>query len=228
MFERNTSYVYGYWQSDEIYYDSYGKYERQGYFLWHATILWATSSIHFHHGSREICQESTLLLGSNSSFIVASWGPAISRVVKAAKQTSNPRLHSTCRFLPFQSQIHNLVRDSVSTSAVTLLSDSELDTLTLGQRDPGLVLANDENVALTGSKAVVNGILDVDDVETSVVALTVSDNTNTTHVTTTSDHDDGAGVELDEVCDLASGEVNLDSVVDLDQRVRVADAVRIR
>lgn len=120
------------------------------------------------------------------------------------------------------------MRDGVSTSAVTLLSDGELDTLALGQRDPGLVLADDENVALTGSKAVVNGILDVDDVETSIVTLTVSDNANTTHVTTTSDHDDGASVELDEVCDLASGEVNLDSVVDLDQRVRVADTVRIR
>lgn len=116
------------------------------------------------------------------------------------------------------------MRDGVSTSAVTLLSDGELDTLALGQRDPGLVLANDENVALTGGEAVVNGILDVDNVEASVVALTVSDDTNTTHVTTTSDHDNGAGVELDEIGDLAGGEVNLDSVVDLDQRVRVADA----
>jgi len=116
------------------------------------------------------------------------------------------------------------VRDGVSTSAVTLLSDGELDTLALGQRDPGLVLANDENVALTGGEAVVNGILDVDDVESTVVALTVSDDTNTTHVTTTSNHDDGAGIELDEIGDLAGGEFNLDSVVDLDQRVRVTDA----
>lgn len=164
------------------------------------------------------------VLGLNSSFIVPSWGLAISRVVKAAKQTSNPRLQTTCHFLPFLSQIHNLVRDGVSASTVTLLSDGELDTLALRQRDPGLVLANDENVALTGSEAVVNGILDVDDVETTVVALTVSDDTNTTHVTTTSNHNNGAGVELNEVGDLASGELNLDSVVDLDQRVRVADA----
>jgi hypothetical protein len=63
----------------------------------------------------------------------------------------------------------------------------------------------------------------VDNVEASVVALTVSDDTNTTHVTTTSDHDDHASVELDEVRDLASGEVNLDGVVDLDGGVRVAD-----
>jgi hypothetical protein len=66
--------------------------------------------------------------------------------------------------------------------------------------------------------------LDVDDVETTVVALTVSDNTNTTHVTTTGSHDDSTGIELDEVNDLASGELDLDGVVDLDGRVGVTDA----
>lgn len=115
---------------------------------------------------------------------------------------------------------------SEGTAAVTLLGDGELDTLALGQGDPGLVLADDEDVALTGGEAVVNGILDVDDVEASVVALTVGDDTNTAHVTTTGDHGNGTSVELDKVGDLAGGEIDLDSVVDLDQRVRVADAVR--
>jgi hypothetical protein len=116
------------------------------------------------------------------------------------------------------------VRDGEGTAAVTLLRNGEFDTLALGQGDPGLVLADDENVALTGSKAVVNGVLKVDNVEASVVALTVGDDTDTTHVTTTSDHGDGASVEADEVGDLAGGEVDLDGVVDLDQRVGVADA----
>jgi hypothetical protein len=114
---------------------------------------------------------------------------------------------------------------SQSTTAVTLLSNGELDTLALGQGDPGLLLANDEDVALTGGEGVVNGVLDVDDVEASVVALTVGDDTDTAHVTTTSDHGDGASVELDEVGDLAGGKVDLDGVVDLDQGVRVTDAV---
>ena len=121
----------------------------------------------------------------------------------------------------------HLVGKSVGTTAVTLLSNGELDTLALGQGDPGLPLANDENVALTGSKAVVNSVLDVDDVEATIVTLTVGDDTNTAHVTTTSDHGNGTGVELDEVSDLASGKVNLDSVVDLDGRVRVADAKKV-
>lgn len=113
---------------------------------------------------------------------------------------------------------------SEGATAVTLLGDGELDTLALGQGDPGLVLADDEDVALTGGKGVVDGVLDVDNVEATVVALTVGDDADTAHVTTTGDHGDGAGVELDEVGDLASGNVNLDSVVNLDQRVGVADA----
>lgn len=99
-----------------------------------------------------------------------------------------------------------------------------LDTLALGQADPGLLTTNDEDVALTRSELVVNRVLDVDDVETTIVALTVGDDTNTTHVTTTSDHGDDTSVELDEVGDLAGGKVDLDGVVDLDERVRVADA----
>lgn len=67
----------------------------------------------------------------------------------------------------------------------------------------------------------------MDNVETSVVALTVSDDTNTTHVTTTGNHDDNTSVEAGEVSDFASGNVNLHGVVDLDGRVGVADAAII-
>lgn len=65
----------------------------------------------------------------------------------------------------------------------------------------------------------------MDDVETTIVTLTVGDNTNTTHVTTTSSHGDNTSVETDEVNDLASGNVDLHGVVNLDGRVRVADAI---
>jgi hypothetical protein len=90
-----------------------------------------------------------------------------------------------------------------------------------------LVKPNLHNVGLTSGELVVNSVLQVDDVEASVVALTVSDDTNTTHVTSTSDHDDHTSVELDEVGDLAGGEVDLDGVVDLDGWVRVTDATRM-
>lgn len=116
--------------------------------------------------------------------------------------------------------------DGVSPAAVTLLSNGELDTLTLGQRDPWLLLSDDDNVGLTSGELVVNGILQVDNVEASVVALTVSDDTDTTHVTTAGNHDNDTSVELDEVGDLASGEVDLDGVVDLDGGVGVADSTQ--
>ncbi len=111
-----------------------------------------------------------------------------------------------------------------SAAAVTLLSNGELDTLALGQGDPGLVLANDEDVALAGGEGVVDGVLDVDNGEAAVVALAVGDDTDTAHVATAGDHGNGTSVELDKVGDLAGGELNLDGVVDLDERVRVADA----
>jgi hypothetical protein len=113
----------------------------------------------------------------------------------------------------------------VGAAAVTLLSNGELDTLALGEGNPRLVLSNDENVGLAGSEGVVNGVLNVDDVETTIVALTVGDDTDTTHVTTTGGHDDDTSVELDEVNDLASGSLDLDSVVDLDGGVGVTDAM---
>jgi hypothetical protein len=75
---------------------------------------------------------------------------------------------------------HLVAGESERPTAVTLLSNAELDTLALRQADPGLLLADDEDVALTGGELVVNSILNVDDVETSVVALTVGNDTNTT------------------------------------------------
>ena len=103
------------------------------------------------------------------------------------------------------------------------MRETNLDTLALGEGDPWLLLSNDEDVALTRSERVVNSILDVDDVETTIVALTVSDDTDTTHVTTTSSHGDDSGIELDELGDLAGGKVDLHGVIDLDGWVGVAD-----
>lgn len=67
----------------------------------------------------------------------------------------------------------------------------------------------------------------MDDIEATNVLLTVNDNTSTTHVTTTSDHDDVASVELDEIGDLAGLELELDGVVNLDGGVRVTDGTAI-
>jgi len=104
------------------------------------------------------------------------------------------------------------------------LEATYLNTFALWQTDPWLLLTDDEDVAFSRSEGVVNGVLDVYNVEATIVSLTVSDDTNSAHVTTTSDHGDHTGVKSDEVSDLASCEVNLDCVVDLDSWIWVSDS----
>lgn len=60
-------------------------------------------------------------------------------------------------------------------------------------------------------------------IETTNVLFTVCDDTSTAHVTTTSDHDNVTGIELDKVGDLALLNVKLDSVVDPDKRIGITD-----
>ena len=101
-----------------------------------------------------------------------------------------------------------------------------LDTLALWQRDPWLLTTNDEDIAFTGSELIVDSILNVHNGEATIVTLTMGDDTNTTLIATTSDHGDDTGVELNEVGDLARGQVDLDSVIDLDLWVWVADPTK--
>ena len=49
------------------------------------------------------------------------------------------------------------------------------------------------------------------------------DDTRSTHVTTTGNHDNVSSLELDVVDNFVLDKVKLDSVVDLDSRVRVSD-----
>jgi len=106
-----------------------------------------------------------------------------------------------------------------------MIDRTNLDTLALGQTDPWPLTANDKDVAFPRGKLVVDGVLDVHNVEASIVSLAVSDDTDTTHVTTTSGHGNDTSVEVDEVNNLAGVQVNLDRVVGLDRRVGVADPI---
>lgn len=67
----------------------------------------------------------------------------------------------------------------------------------------------------------------MDDVETTLVVLAVGNSTHTTQVTATGDHDKLTVLELNKLGDLASGEIDLDGIVDLDKRVGVADGAAI-
>jgi hypothetical protein len=88
-------------------------------------------------------------------------------------------------------------------------------------------ILNPKDHLIPGSCCPVESILDVHNIETTNVLLTVDNDTRATHVTTTSDHNDVANIKLDEVGDLVLFEVELDSIVDLDSRVRVPDRTAI-
>jgi hypothetical protein len=64
-------------------------------------------------------------------------------------------------------------------------------------------------------------------IETSNMLLPVHNYTGSSHITTTRNHHDIAGIELDEICDFALLKVEFDSVVDFDRRVRVTDCTTV-
>lgn len=124
---------------------------------------------------------------------------------------------------------------------ISLLRNGKLQTLALGQRHPRFdTLTNDENIGntemrlenllgegeighLPSGKSPVQGIPDVHNIETTNVFLAMCDNTSTTHVTATCDHNNVAGIELDEVGDLVLLDVKLDGVIDTDEGVGITD-----
>jgi hypothetical protein len=104
---------------------------------------------------------------------------------------------------------------------------THLHTLALWQTNPWLLLSNDKHIAFSSCKRVVNSIFDVNDIETSIMTFSMRYDTNTTHVTPTSDHGNGTSVELDEIGDLASSQIDLDSVIDFDDWIWVSNPILI-
>lgn len=67
----------------------------------------------------------------------------------------------------------------------------------------------------------------MDNIESTRVTFTVDDRTHSPQIASAGDHDQVSRLELDEILDLASGNVQLNGVIDLDQWVRVADGTSI-
>lgn len=105
---------------------------------------------------------------------------------------------------------------------LSLLHNAELDTLATGDGDPRLsTLSNSEHITHTSGKLVPCRICHVDDIKTSLMLLTMLNDTNTPSVSPTSNHDDVANVKFYELNHLACLKVDLDSVIRLDERIRV-------
>ncbi len=67
----------------------------------------------------------------------------------------------------------------------------------------------------------------MNNVETTEVSLLVNDNTGSSHVTTTSNHDNVSRLEFDVVDNFVLDKVKFDSVVDFDSWVGVSDSSAI-
>jgi len=101
---------------------------------------------------------------------------------------------------------------------VPLLGDGQLHTLALRQRDERLVaLANDKDIVEPSGKDMALGVLDVHNVEGSRVLLPGDHGSNTTGVSSSSDHAKVPNFESDDVLHFVGGQVQLDAVVHLAQ-----------
>lgn len=98
-----------------------------------------------------------------------------------------------------------------------------LNTLALWQRYPWLLSPNDKDVGESGGKCIINSILDLYNIETSIMAFSVGNYTNTAHVAATSDHGYAARIETDVFGDFAGLKVDLDCVINLDWWVWVTN-----
>jgi hypothetical protein len=67
----------------------------------------------------------------------------------------------------------------------------------------------------------------MNDIETTQMSLPVYDNTWSTHVSSSGNHDDVSSLKLDVVNNLVLDEIKLDSVVDFDRWVGVSDSSSI-
>ena len=122
----------------------------------------------------------------------------------------------------------NYLEPSSGLSLVLLLQDGLLDSPSLGEGNLGLVaVSDDENVGEPGGESVALGVTDGDNVEGALVALYSHENSDAPGVVSAGEHDELAGLELDEIDNLAGLEVNLDGVIHLGVRVGEADGASV-
>ena len=113
-------------------------------------------------------------------------------------------------------------------SLVSPFSNGEADTLSSGKRNPWFVaLASNKNVGKPSGKSVAIGIFHMNHIKRSTVLLSVGDHTNSSQVSISNHHTQVTSVKLDEISDLASLQINLNSVIHLDEGIRVVDGVSI-
>jgi len=108
------------------------------------------------------------------------------------------------------------------------LKDGFLDTASLGESDLRVVSrSDDKNISLTGCEGVSLLVLDSNDVEGSIMPLKVDKLSNASSIVSLGYHDHGSHFELVDIRHLSCGDVDLNSIVDLDIRVRVTKGASV-
>src|SRR5512142_1791339 len=116
----------------------------------------------------------------------------------------------------------------VSQTLVTFFNKDQLNSLALRQTNVRLVArANDEDIGQTGSEYMTLSIRNMHNIEGAGMSFTVDNGTDTTQISTSSDHAQVAGIELDVIGDFASGNINLYGIVSLDQGIGVTDGATV-
>merc|ERR1719167_286904 len=111
---------------------------------------------------------------------------------------------------------------------VSFFSNSKLDTLAFGERDVWFVtLSNDKDICQPSSESMSVAILDMDNVERTLMSLPGHNSSHSSTVSSSSDHAQVSSVKSDCVLDLATCNVYLNTVMHPHCWIRVTDG-RVR
>lgn len=113
---------------------------------------------------------------------------------------------------------------------MSFLKDVKLDAVALAQLDPSFpILANGKYVGKTGREFLARLVLDENDVERTRMLFDMDDFAHTPTIASLRHHSSYASLKLNDAVfhDLSSRQINLNSVVDFDDRVRVSDGATI-
>ena len=113
-------------------------------------------------------------------------------------------------------------------TTLAFLLNGEANTLAARDGDQRLLaVANHEHIANTGGESMSLSVADAHDIERTWMAHSSNDGTDTALVMSCRDHGKVANLELNEFGDLAGLQVNLDGVVDANERIWIAKGAAI-
>jgi len=108
------------------------------------------------------------------------------------------------------------------------LSNGQFDATTLWKRDPRFIsLTDDEYVTLSSSERIVCSVFDMNDIISSMMSFTMSDDTDSTNVVSSRDHSNIPDIKFNVSGDFAGLKIKSNGITDLDSRIRITNGPRV-